>query len=783
MNLTDELVTQFVRMTDDAPKESQEATVYGTIKQERWSGKYFVVLDGNPDDQLTPVASTANCEVGDRVIVRIKNHQATVIGNVESPSASSTQLKGVTDDLSKKVSTEELNAEKARIEELETKTAVIEELIVSGDAEIGNLVSDNVEIRNQLNANKAAIDQLTANKLDASVASATYATIANLDTVNTKVYNLEAVYGDINTLIFGSATGDTIQTSFANAVIAQLGDAQIKSAMIESIAASKITAGDIITNNVRVMSEDGKLVISDETMQISDENRVRVQIGKDAEGDYSISIWDQNGNLMFSKGGITDSAIKDAIIRNDMISDTANIAAHKLDIDSLFEEINGSEKTIKATKVYFDDEKQTLDVAFKSMETDVSDLGKTVSSQGTQLTAVQGQIASKVWQQDIDTAKGEMSTQYSTLEQDLSGFKSSVSSTYATKSAMNTLGADPTNYAKLNSSTAASYGFTVEVDPEGDWYVMNTVKRDTLISQEYACLGGEQIQVDCEVISNVKAPTTEGGTDASFVNVMIGLFNKKGSGGIAHYTSITIGMSNDSGEPLASSNIVTLPEDARSFLVYIHLPAQAPFTGSFKIRNLRVSKLAALESQINVVASDLNVTNDAVNEAQLTATTAESLVQQLSHSISMLVTDGNGTSLMTQTDDGWTFSTAEIQTNVSNIANDLDALTGELGSTSHTVDVLKQAVDDLGEIAEYVKIGTYEDEPCIELGESDSEFKMRITNTRILFMEGSNVVAHISNQSLHIKKAVIEEELQQGGFVWQVRSNGNMGLIWKGVSS
>ena len=54
--------------------------------------------------------------------------------------------------------------------------------------------------------------------------------------------------------------------------------------MIENIAADKITSGDIITNNVRVMSEYGSLLISDETIQISDETRVRVQIGKDASG-------------------------------------------------------------------------------------------------------------------------------------------------------------------------------------------------------------------------------------------------------------------------------------------------------------------------------------------------------------------------------------------------------------------------------------------------------------------------------------------------------------------
>jgi hypothetical protein len=231
-----------------------------------------------------------------------------------------------------------------------------------------------------------------------------FVTAEQLEAINAQIGLLDTDIAGINTLIFGSATGDVIQTSFANAVIAQLGDAQIKSAMIQDVSASKITAGDIITNNVRVMSEDGSLLISDETMQISDENRVRVQIGKDANGDYSINIWDADGNLMFSQGGITDSAIKSAIIRNNMVSDTANISAHKLDIDSLFEEINGSTNTIKATQIYLDDEEQTLDVSFKKMSTTVNKYSETIQSQGTQIEVVQGQITNKVWQQDITQA-------------------------------------------------------------------------------------------------------------------------------------------------------------------------------------------------------------------------------------------------------------------------------------------------------------------------------------------------------------------------------------------
>lgn len=183
-----------------------------------------------------------------------------------------------------------------------------------------------------------------------------------------------------------------------------------------------------------------------------------------------------------------------------------------------------------------------------------------------------------------------------------------------------------------------------------------------------------------------------------------------------------------------------------------------------------------VEDEINNVSSDSENTQSRVTQT-------EALLEILSESISMLITDGNGASLMTQGENGWTFSTGEIQDLMNRMSEALDTLTTEVGDTSNVVDILQQSVNDLGVIAEYVKIGTYEDEPCIELGEGDSNFKLRITNTRMIFTEGSSILAYFNNQSLHIKKAVVEEELQQGGFVWKVRSNGNLGLVWKGGNS
>ena len=85
------------------------------------------------------------------------------------------------------------------------------------------------------------------------------------------------------------------------------------------------------------------------------------------------------------------------------------------------------------------------------------------------------------------------------------------------------------------------------------------------------------------------------------------------------------------------------------------------------------------------------------------------------------------------------------------------------------------------EIADYVEIKVYEGEPCIELGESDSDFKLMITNTRIMFRVGSDVPTYIHNKGLATENIEVENELRQGGFVWKIRSNGNLGLIWKGV--
>lgn len=289
------------------------------------------------------------------------------------------------------------------------------DLITVNKALINKLDVDTAKITyatiTNLTAVKGDVDYLKVNNLTVDKANLLYASIERMEVVegqirNLNVDDLKAQVANINTLMFGSASGGSLTTEFSNSVVSLIGDAQIKSAMIESIAADKITSGKIYTNLVEILSESGNLDIADNTIQIKDDNKVtRVQIGKDANSDYNMYVWDKSGNLMFDALGLTENGVKREIIRNDMIKEDANIAANKLNIESLFNVINeDGSHTLKSSKIYVDANKQTLDVAFKNMTTNVTNLQNIVTTQGTQLTAMQGAISSKVWQQDITTA-------------------------------------------------------------------------------------------------------------------------------------------------------------------------------------------------------------------------------------------------------------------------------------------------------------------------------------------------------------------------------------------
>lgn len=233
-----------------------------------------------------------------------------------------------------------------------------------------------------LNANVATIDRAMIGKLDADVASITYAKITDLEAVNASVSVLEADSANIKSLLAGNAGVGDLQSIHLTTANAVLDSALIRNAVIQTVTVNDLLAGTISTNKFVIASDDGGIRISGATQQWKDENgTVRVQIGKDAQGDFTFALFDATGTgVLIDSTGIKPGAIADGLIVNDMVADDAAIAGSKLDITSLFEEMNGSTEVLKSSRIWFDDKNQSLTQIYSQMSNDIIYANNTAES-------------------------------------------------------------------------------------------------------------------------------------------------------------------------------------------------------------------------------------------------------------------------------------------------------------------------------------------------------------------------------------------------------------------
>ena len=483
MSLSKDLISQFVKATKDATTVKKESTVYGTVV--KYNEKTYVKIDGS--DLLTPAETLSSVEEGERVSIMIKDHTATITGNYTAPSASSIKVDGMDADLkantaniknliAKNAEIENLVASKATIEDLRAANAEIDtlksnyaeiETLVADKASIGDLEAVNADIKSlkadkadishleanyatigSLNAVYADITRLKADKANIKDLEANYATIISLNATNANITNLTSQVADINTLINGNLTSDNIQSLNLTAANTTIENAMIKNAMIDSVSANKVNTGTLNTNNVSIQSDDGSMLLQGNLQQFKDKNgKVRIQIGKDATGNFTFVLYDENGTgQLINQNGIQSSnAIADGLIVDSKVAEGANIAGSKLDISSVITEINNDNSTtIKGTKIYLDDKEQTLSVAFNSLSTkvenlqiasgDVGELVEKVSTNTTNIEIAQGQISSLITNTTITKENGEVVQ----LKDDYSATKQTVNSLSSTMGSMET---------------------------------------------------------------------------------------------------------------------------------------------------------------------------------------------------------------------------------------------------------------------------------------------------------------------------------------------------------
>lgn len=379
MALSNEIVSQFAKLTNGNKETEKEDILYGTVVIS--DGKKYVRLDGSNMD--TPISSTTNIKANDRVMVMIKDHAAIVTGNITSPSAdqeSVDDLNNKTDDISNqvtkfgiivsyKISTDDITALNATFEamkaisgkfsELDAVTAEIETLqakIASVEYLDANDISAiNAEIEN-IQANFGSFTGVTTEDLNAFNAEITNLTarVGNFTYVSTEVLNaMKATIRDLDTKKLSAEQADL---KYANIDFSNIGEAAIEKVFADSgiikdlvVSGGKIT-GELVGVTIKGDLIEGNTIKADKLVVKGSDGiyyKLNFEGGTFSEGE-EVPTDGLHGSVI-----VANSITAEKIRVNDLVAFGATIGGFHITNDSLY---SGVKDTVNNTTrgIYLD---------------------------------------------------------------------------------------------------------------------------------------------------------------------------------------------------------------------------------------------------------------------------------------------------------------------------------------------------------------------------------------------------------------------------------------------
>ena len=433
-----------------------------------------------------------------------------------------------------------------------------DEILILAD-KLSGLVEGALDIE-ELKATFATVENLEAEHvyagtIEANLASFETTTTTQLNAAQASINVLDADVGNINNLLAGNAGTGTLTAIHITSDNVVVEDAFITNAMIDDVSADKITSGSIITDYVTITSEDGGIQIAGNTQQWTDGNgTVRMQAGQDAQGNFTFAVFGADGTTAyFDETGIHADAVPDGLIVNKMVANNANISASKLNIDSLFNVINtDTTHTLSSTKIWIDDEQQSLGAKLATMTTGISDNASSLSTLESDYEVLNGKVSANITaieknQNDISTMNttfsaqigsiqstvssvsaqvdenkeniSSLSTQTTAVTQDLNGYKITVSQTYQTLDAA-AAEQQAINQRLAEIQEAAEAGnLEIEIESSAGNIFKNSGINTQLIAHAY--FRGEEVTGDIPSWTWVKH-NADGTEDATWTKTGVG---------------------------------------------------------------------------------------------------------------------------------------------------------------------------------------------------------------------------------------------------------------------
>lgn len=379
MALSNDLISQFVKATQDKEQTKKESTAYGKIVK---NGDYtYVQLDGS--DLLTPIETTTVVKEGDRVIVTIKDHTAIVTGDLTNPSANDGDVKEIGNKISEfeiviadKVSTEQLEAEVAKIDKLIadniTATNAKFETIEGKVADIDTIKADMVEVSGKVTAQEAEFETMRAD-----IADFKDVTAESVEAIEGEFHNLESDYASFkqtttNNLTANNASITDLQTKkldteTANAKYATIDFSNIGEAAIEKLFSDSGIIKDLIMSDGKVTGElvgvtikgdliEGNTVKADKLV-ILGEDGLYYKLNINALGESEVETDEKYQNGLDGTAIIAKSITAEKIAVNDLVAFGATIGGFKITDNSIY---SGIKESVNNTTrgIYLDNDGQ-----------------------------------------------------------------------------------------------------------------------------------------------------------------------------------------------------------------------------------------------------------------------------------------------------------------------------------------------------------------------------------------------------------------------------------------
>lgn len=385
MALSHDLISQFAKVIKDNKKQKSESTVYGTVVTDN-SGNKYVKLDGS--DQLTPLTdenrpdvdtATATAESGDRVSVLIKDHTATVTGNVSSPSVRKQDFDDAVTEIKEFdiVIADKVQANEGYITKLETDKANVGDL-TAATARITELEADNATIKDTLTAANAEITNIKANKLDVDVADAKFATIDNLKATTADVNVLSATHAafetatankfiavdanitKLDTAVFDAETGNI---KFANIDFSNIGEAAIEKLFTDSgIIKDLVVSEGHITGELVGVTIKGDLIeagtLKADRLVVKGSNGIYYKLNVESGATTSSEVSEEDlQNGLHGDAIIAHTITAEKIHVDDLIAFGATIGNFKIGTNSIYSGVKSSIDN-STRGIYFDTDGQ-----------------------------------------------------------------------------------------------------------------------------------------------------------------------------------------------------------------------------------------------------------------------------------------------------------------------------------------------------------------------------------------------------------------------------------------